>query len=44
MCNDMRENVNGFVYDLLDGGDICDVCGEHYHNCEPHTQDEGDIA
>jgi|TARA_B110000908_G_scaffold51328_1_gene62614 hypothetical protein len=40
MSNDMRENINGFVYDLSDGGDICDICGEHYHNCGVHTEDE----
>ena len=25
---DIRENINGFIYDLLDGGDICDICVE----------------
>ncbi len=37
---DIRENINGFIYDLLDGGDICDICGKHYHNCDKHTDDE----
>jgi hypothetical protein len=40
MNTDLRENINGFTYDLNDGGDICHVCDKHLHNCEEHTLEE----
>ena len=36
----MDLNINGFAYDLQDGGDICHVCDKHLANCEEHTLEE----
>ena len=33
-------NVNGIPFDMHDGGDICDQCGEHYMNCEVHPEED----
>ena len=40
MDQDFRANVNGYVYDLNDGGAICHVCDKHLHNCAEHTTEE----
>lgn len=36
----MNTNINGVTFDINDGGDYCDLCGEHYMNCEVHTDDQ----
>jgi hypothetical protein len=40
MGTELTTNINGFVYDLNDGGDICHVCDKHLANCEEHTLEE----
>ena len=40
MNKELRENINGVIYDSNDGGDMCWVCDKHLANCDKHELED----